>query len=1140
MNPQLSKEQLDLIDMLKLLEETFAGNDTKKIDEAKNKLQQKFQNIKYAISLLFQALSIDSIENRKIPENLHKSVAIYLKNIFLRNNESFGEADLISYLQKIIELVLTPNKVNPNIHNPTIFNVIQTIITYLSSSKLLLKNENKNYIIQLFDVLLKSIKSVSSEDFLIIGKTIILICSALLSSKSADKDNYEEIIRNYYIPIINIIFANVPNYIDPKNNIYNNEFISLLKYLFDGFYSNLSKMRGVLDVEKRKDISIKFFREYGLYSYELIQLTPSFDKATADKFGKPNPIIVFNVDEKKCYDINHMKSKVIQFLSFITQISTIETKKAEDDSKNVINDQELVDLINKVIYLIINSFRDILNNKEKFYFIRRYNEEFNEEEDSFNILLFQICVFLTRSLIREPIKSEFTNNMKQFLLNILFPMVVTIEDEKDFLDMEPEGYHLYINDISSEFKNKNFRTAACFLINKISEKYEDMFYFISSFSIEMLNFIINEGKIQTGVSQEFNVYIKNIKEALINQFNEVIKLDFSLLIILILKEKIKKNPIFKNSLREIFINNQDKIHSIDNPIIKIKLCKIYNYYLPKFFKKGNDINENIKKKCIENAINFLLNNIIQKNRPNGDDEYLQALSYEASDAITELLSLSKSDENKDRQLLYLYINQNLDKNFALIIKLIENVDIYSFFLVIDQILSNVQISQRNLLFECINNLTKKFLGQFLKQNPENKLFSSQYFNCLNSFLTGKNKINPDNKEEIKKFNEIFDPVLSYIKNPKKFNLYEELVSLTEDYIKAFNGINERSSLVLKSLKLILDYEKTTSSISYSFTSTFLSYIQKNISDEPLDQADLFKEILIIIKKSFEFIEESNKTSKLYALLLTLQILNLNPNLPEEIFSFLIFHSMNSFEIIEINDEFYNDRNNVNQLSLANVSLGFIFKPDLTFKILQRQIILNENRKIIYFDKFYQLLLLILNLSYPDYNPLLGKCMILGICGILSNKTCLDYLNAHKDNKIFLLKIFIKFIFLHKKEKTTILNRLMKRELKCNFVEEENEEEEEEEEEEDDEIDQEFNEKVENILGGDNSINNSDEFKYYTEIMKYIKETDNDIYNFIVKENPNGNSNIIEELFKVRNIKIKYNDKELTVPRKTVKIVRKFK
>ena len=49
MNSQQSKEQLDLIEVLKLLEQTFAGNDTKKIDEAKNKLQQKFQNI----SMLF-------------------------------------------------------------------------------------------------------------------------------------------------------------------------------------------------------------------------------------------------------------------------------------------------------------------------------------------------------------------------------------------------------------------------------------------------------------------------------------------------------------------------------------------------------------------------------------------------------------------------------------------------------------------------------------------------------------------------------------------------------------------------------------------------------------------------------------------------------------------------------------------------------------------------------------------------------------------------------------------------------------------------------------------------------------------------------------------------------------------------------
>ena len=50
----------------------------------------------------------------------------------------------------------------------------------------------------------------------------------------------------------------------------------------------------------------------------------------------------------------------------------------------------------------------------------------------------------------------------------------------------------------------------------------------------------------------------------------------------------------------------------------------------------------------------------------------------------------------------------------------------------------------------------------------------------------------------------------------------------EDYIKSFNGINERSALVLKNIKVILDKEQTTSSITYNFVSTFLLNIQNNI------------------------------------------------------------------------------------------------------------------------------------------------------------------------------------------------------------------------------------------------------------------------------------------------------------------------
>ena len=370
MNSELTKEQLDLIEILKLLE-TSIGNDIKKINESRNKLQEKFQDKKYAVTILFHALSIDSIEKNKISENLHKIVAIYLKNIFLKYIDSFEEEDLILFLKRIIELLLNPNKANTNIQKPTVFNEIQYMIGYISSSNILLQNKNNNYIIHLFDDLLKSLKSVSKDNFLITRKCIILICSSLLSNKR-DEDNYEEIINNYYVPMINVIFGNFSNYIDQKNNIYNNEFISLLKDIFDGFHLNLSHMHRILYLEKGNDIILKFFREYGLYSYELIQLTPLFDEPTAKKFGKPNPIIIFDIDEKKCYAINNMKSKVIKFISFIIEISTKEKTNIDKENKNVINDQELIDLINKIIYLIIDSFRDILNNKEKLYFIKNY------------------------------------------------------------------------------------------------------------------------------------------------------------------------------------------------------------------------------------------------------------------------------------------------------------------------------------------------------------------------------------------------------------------------------------------------------------------------------------------------------------------------------------------------------------------------------------------------------------------------------------------------------------------------------------------------------------------------------------------------------------------------------------------------
>ena len=1137
-SPQETEQKLLII--FKHLEETFTSKETKKIREAKDKLSKIFKDIKTSLDLLFQALSTKVIQGKEISLELHKSVMIYLKNLFLMQ-KILSSDDIFNCLLKIFDLIFNQSKENPHLLNPSILSVFQAIVLCLLSNQKILDSKNSNYITQLFSILINSIKNANKDNFLTVGKCVILLTTSLLGSKSANADNYEKLINEYYIPIINIIFSKVTLYIIPKENIYNNEFITILKLLLDGFYSSLLRTKNFFDNEKRKEIAMKMFKEYGTYCYELIQLMPELDEDNKKFFGNNNDIIVFNIDENKCNEINGMKSKAIQFISFITQISTLDSKRDKEFfEKNIlIEDNELIELINKFIILIVNSFKDILNNENKFNAIRKFDPEMGEEQDCYNALLFQVCVFLTRSLVREPIKSNFNNNIRKFLLDVLFPLIVTTDCEKDFAETDPEEYHQYINDIIIDFKIKNFRTSACYLVKKICDKYEDMSNFMLSFCLEMINCLINETQISEEL-KDINIYLKN-KDALINKFNSIKKLDFGLLIILILKDKFRNSPYLKNKLIDILVNNTGKIHIIPFPIIKIKLCKLYHYFIPRFFDNTDKYQENTQKIFIENIVNYLLNNIIQKNLQTGE-EYSQALSFEASDTIIELINLPKNSEYKLNEILLNYMAENLEKNFGIFNQLIANVDIYTFYLVIDHVIGNIKINQRNLIFECIDNLTKKFIKIFLGNNEENKLFLNQYFTIISSFLLGVNKLTPEKKEEIALFNEYFLPVINYIKNPKKFLLYEQLVSTMEEYIKCLQGINQESALVLKNIKLIIEKDDTLSGVCFSYISTFLNFIQNGLPPNPVNQIELFNDILEIIKKGFSIKEETLKTSKINSLLLTLQILSLNPNLNPEIFEYLILRSLNSFELYETKEDILSVRDNINQLALANVSLGFIFKPEQTYNILQKTFTVEKNgekKEIMHFAKYVSFIkesLDIITTAY--YCVTLGKCILLGICGIFSNKNCMESLKQKMNLKIFLLNIFLNMMIYHKKQKTYLLNKMTKKETDCNFVQE-NEEEEEEEESEEDEYDEneDFDLDVEKVLKRNDNINNSDEFKFFHDVINNIKANDKDIYLFIINNIDKGEK-IIEDLSLTRNVMINYKNKNLSIPRKTVRIVRK--
>ena len=103
----------------------------------------------------------------------------------------------------------------------------------------------------------------------------------------------------------------------------------------------------------------------------------------------------------------------------------------------------------------------------------------------------------------------------------------------------------------------------------------------------------------------------------------------------------------------------------------------------------------------------------------------------------------------------------------------------------------------------------------------------------------------------------------------------------------------------------------------------------------------------------------------YALLLTLQILNINPNLNQEVFKYLIIQSFDVFEILSEKDSIFTFSESINQLSLANISLGFIFKPEQTFQILSTKIkvsINGEEKEVLRIEKYVKMINAILSIT----------------------------------------------------------------------------------------------------------------------------------------------------------------------------------
>ena len=310
-------EQLSTI--FSLLEVTYSCNETDKIKIAHEQLQKMSANFSVFIPLLLKSLYLSSINGNQISLDLHKSVVIYLRNMLLKNANELKPEDIFEILKKIISLFFAWES-NINLNNEIISTILQNITSFLLSVDKI--HKEPKCIDNLFSEIIKFISDknstyMSEKNIFITYEKIIYLCNSLLTSRSTNANNYQSLLDNYFLTIIDKILGMVQNYIIPEKNIYNDKYCLIVKLLFDTFFNVLSNIKSFLKNNLIKAICINIFKKYWIVCFGLIKLKPQLDSASQKKYEKVNPIIVFDVDEKKYSSVNLMKSRIIQLLTKI-------------------------------------------------------------------------------------------------------------------------------------------------------------------------------------------------------------------------------------------------------------------------------------------------------------------------------------------------------------------------------------------------------------------------------------------------------------------------------------------------------------------------------------------------------------------------------------------------------------------------------------------------------------------------------------------------------------------------------------------------------------------------------------------------------------------------------------------------------
>ena len=590
------------------------------------------------------------------------------------------------------------------------------------------------------------------------------------------------------------------------------------------------------------------------------------------------------------------------------------------------------------------------------------------------------------------------NFICKFILKIIFPLIIFPTQPyssiiKDNNNDDSALYYEYIMDITKEHKLKTPLTAISLLIKTISYNHPDIQQYILNYTHQMLSFCFKTFETKNSLStilsslpsNTFILYVNSIHaNEYITQLNKDRLIVLGFFIILILNNEITSSPTFSYKYKELILNNIIQIQYIKVNEIRSLSIIIYEFIIKKVLIQQQD------KRSINRCISFMLNIITsQYNNNNTSTSIVEFICIETLISILNS-SIICVDEAMDV----------IDKTFS---DIFINYDIYC---LNKNYLELISVILTHIKPKCIN---QPYFEQFIKKvtsNLYNELISTttnqtnnqqfiyESFTLLTKFFNGKhNKLIP-----IGTIKTLIKPIIEIINNPDTTIYEDEIISLSYSFMLFTNHIEECAEFVLNKIKKCADKHKVFSYEMYKFMTLFLS-IDESIELEYLRKRLFFIEK--IIHSPYENKYNDIMSSK-YQVLLTCKVISMNlPTLPNNtnIFKKLIKYSYEiacNNNITDNTNEYNYDMHFLLFTSVASLCVSLFYYNESTL------LLLNSDFEM-FMNKVEQ------SVSYINHipSPILFQGIILGLCSLLLNINAVNFIISKGNvNRISELLLFI--------------------------------------------------------------------------------------------------------------------------------------